>query len=152
MVIKLLEKEEAIDKLANQVQIQQELINKQSIENLSREINFNGQQPNVANTATHSSKTNIGLLSQKGKGLIFPDKKSLSNASTNANKVKRTLADYNDLIQKKAHIVEENKGFPKTNRSLSGLAQAVTNNGGQLRSQSVLKPSMKNEYLTQGSP
>lgn len=64
-------------------------------------MHFNG--PVSANTATHSANSNLGLLSQKNKGLVFADKKSISNASSNANKIKRTLADYNDLIQVSHH-------------------------------------------------
>ena len=73
------------------------------MENLSNNAVFAGNQPVQVNTGTHSAKTNLGILSSMQSGLVFGEKKG-SNATLAANaKGKRSLQDYNDLIQVRGH-------------------------------------------------
>ena len=59
---------------------------------------FSGQQPVTANSGTHSAQTNLHHLS---KGLNFATEMPVSSNQTSVtnHKGKRSLPDYNDLIQ-----------------------------------------------------
>ena len=97
LILKLHEKEEVIEKLNSQIRNQQEMLHQKSLESISNNANanFGASHPmnqNMVNTGTHSAKTNLGIMSQKQKGLIFEGKKA-SNVSSMATKTtgKRNL-------------------------------------------------------------
>lgn len=96
LLLKLKEKEEAIITLNEQLRVQ-EISNQKNLESLSNGMLFSGQYPVTVNTGTHSSKTIVGNGVSKG-SLTFSEKQSNQTQFAN-HKVKRSLPDYNDLIQ-----------------------------------------------------
>mmetsp|Transcript_29617 Transcript_29617/g.36744 ORF Transcript_29617/g.36744 Transcript_29617/m.36744 type:complete len:80 (+) Transcript_29617:520-759(+) len=75
------------------------MLNVKTTENLSGPLGI--PQPMSTNSNKLSAHTNIGMTN-KTKGLIFEERKTLSQASHGeGHRAKRSLPDYSDILQSK---------------------------------------------------